>query len=1411
MGEANKPKQSASETSADTPASDQNPWDILQDDLSEEEWKQIQAEMPEMKREQAKFETKMADMEREQAEFEAEMAEMKREQAELEAENAEYERLLHLQQESEQFLPTFTKDFQEFLEEGQHSDIYDPDTKNFLITGQNLSKLVELTSDEDIAYDFHRTMEQVIDKIIEQERSDSSSENYETSDELVDQILVTTLKNAAQNFQDHKISREQFDLSCQAINNLGLAVPLKFNYQTASEFEGDTHQNYLKRQQLQELGIIDDAFLRGLHQVGLNQIFDQSHSPVPEYLQNPSDDMLAYWDNLSSQIGSDALMLFSEIICQESLSRRLDQDQATPLTPAIYFDEQGQLTPTTFSSQSPLVSQLFSSNFNHSSRQSEQIALISAFSDQLEPADKFFFDALSQTNDNTHLRGKLLNFRNNITKLPINASEDPPTFQIIDNTFIPTDAFWSKANWTPFGDLGLIRLFPGYKEHYSPERVTLANLPDQQRQAFQFFLDNQMYKIDQDVNTGISQLIDQTITADGQLADWIFNDPDTLGNYRSENLLNAFPDQLAEHFDQTTINYLQLPEEYRRMLQSYAFAHSSQADFSYDKLIRQCINDDGPTDDFFNITFAEGRYDLLTDSPLKNIDELHFSENQKYILQQYSDIINSGTGQSRETGKEYAHAISLVDIDDLTFEQIDSITEITNRVATSNAIELRRAGKAFLHNIITSDDAFANLDQIEQVFLHNNLPYAGKVFRSFQILYPAEQTFDLDFYNATSRGVLKDLPNTGIISRESVLFADLLKASIGSNNRSMKTYVRNLRQGEQLSEQLINHATTYDQLSKEDQDTLSTYLDHVATLYDQTQAGKDQTFIRTNDPMQDLANLQANFNVTERHSLPDRIVRSFSYMLGIRNLEELESYMQSAITAADAKNRERYDRSDFTLEKNDLVKAIELQYLGDILQNGSICKEFLNGEATSDATPLDTDLTRLGSECTGNIDQAIDWKNRHAAFAAMSVNLVIKDSPMIQENGTKYDPSKLELYDNGNSDCGIRTGFPSSAIDFIVFDGQAQGDQFSDTHQNFNFICAEIAKNGFYIPVVDKNSGECIFTPEQYDAMRQKLSGLEHYDAPEFHFASDEDLYTAGISSIANTVEAQDQAISIQHQAIERNLSAVLTRNIKGFQGLKTAPDGDLTPGFVELIDTGSTNRGTSIPGSKIDFDFIMRIDASTYNNSNRRRIFEDTLRQNLRFAHDTSNHNGLRLKGVEITDLAEPVDLDISFVQRTNHMEFSTEQAVHDRLATIKQQDPERYQAVVANIILAKQVLKNADAYKPKHSSDTFDADKKGGLGGIGIENWILQHGGSFKVAAEDFLAAASQSDYDFAKFTKIYPIWDAGQNHFTVRNNEEMSEKQDHFPHNITYDNFVTGNMDAGGFSRMVQALQTYLSTIT
>ena len=290
-----------------------------------------------------------------------------------------------------------------------------------------------------------------------------------------------------------------------------------------------------------------------------------------------------------------------------------------------------------------------------------------------------------------------------------------------------------------------------------------------------------------------------------------------------------------------------------------------------------------------------------------------------------------------------------------------------------------------------------------------------------------------------------------------------------------------------------------------------------------------------------------------------------------------------------------------------------------------------------------------------------------------------------------------------------------------------------------------------------------------------------------------------------------DHKHEVINQAIKQAITDIPDLNLS----CKDYLDGDLTENIVEMIDTGSTGRQTNAPGSG-DFDYLARLDRSILNDPTKKQQITDALLTAFGKADevngtnnqiDNLNHNedgegegeasqadnkswivngNLRLKRVSIDGLAEPVDIDITFAQKTNKVQYPTDAALADRLSNIKNQSETKYQQVLANIIYAKQFLKAAGAYKPRRSPE---AKGIGGLGGVGIENWILQHGGSFKQAARDFLSVADSCS-SFEDFCAHYPGWDYGENHKGIKSK----------PH----DNFVADNMNPEGYERIKEALR-------
>lgn len=164
------------------------------------------------------------------------------------------------------------------------------------------------------------------------------------------------------------------------------------------------------------------------------------------------------------------------------------------------------------------------------------------------------------------------------------------------------------------------------------------------------------------------------------------------------------------------------------------------------------------------------------------------------------------------------------------------------------------------------------------------------------------------------------------------------------------------------------------------------------------------------------------------------------------------------------------------------------------------------------------------------------------------------------------------------------------------------------------------------------------------------------------------------------------------------------------------------------------------------------------------------------------SNEFNIRYTDVEIEGLDELVEVDVSSETKKLSKEYTSDMAVRDRLDIIKRKyGEEGLETVVDNIIVAKKILKENRIYK---KSNSVGGTEFGGFGGIGVENWILQNGGSFVRAMQTFLENTvdeSGKEISFEEFKEKYPIYDFGQNHRDI-----SDRSHDHYIEGLTLEGF-------------------------
>ena len=420
----------------------------------------------------------------------------------------------------------------------------------------------------------------------------------------------------------------------------------------------------------------------------------------------------------------------------------------------------------------------------------------------------------------------------------------------------------------------------------------------------------------------------------------------------------------------------------------------------------------GPKSKFWQDTFLSDTHNLdLIYKYYQNQDEagrerMGLDDKQIAVARGYSSI---GEGNDWNNPRRIFESYVKDYYDELTINQIGWVADITARLANSNASELAERSEAFTRELLKldSDKIPEALDKIEDIYIHNHLPYVGKNYLVFRTMHPSDNLEDdFDFDNGLISPVLQQA--TGDIrsgkldqmlnSRDAIIVSDLLRASFGSNNRSIREYLATLKDGQTLLDQLSSGELAWDTFNqpanlmdkdtKANYDTLSTFAWHLATIYNSTLPGKEHPYqlihqqsgieelsTQPNALQTDFTNLTSLIKPNGRYSLADRSVRYFAHFVGIEDLAGAERYMDNVVKEADARNRKTAEYLTTTgepkLQPGDLVKGMGgtdgygIRYLSYAFQNGSISKEYLGDASRSDTTPLDADASIVPDQLNG--------------------------------------------------------------------------------------------------------------------------------------------------------------------------------------------------------------------------------------------------------------------------------------------------------------------------------------------------------------------------------------------------------------------------------------------------------------
>ena len=390
-------------------------------------------------------------------------------------------------------------------------------------------------------------------------------------------------------------------------------------------------------------------------------------------------------------------------------------------------------------------------------------------------------------------------------------------------------------------------------------------------------------------------------------------------------------------------------------------------------------------------------------------------------------------------------------------EKIKLTLECMNILRKSNSSELQKICLPIALQICNfPEEERENVQlEIKNIFEANNLPNFVKNYLVFGYMHPVLLGENQNILRDSSN--LEHIPSLQGISpkqKGKIIFTDLLKINIESNNRNLREYITKIEKGNKLFEEILQGNLNLDkEVPKEKKESLEQYCEILNSIYCQISGKK-----RTNSPnlQQNVNKLCSLFNIDEHggiEELPNRIVKTFGKPLGITTLQQVKEKMNSIVEQTTEENKKNA-RIGITLEKGDLAKGIgNTSYIHSMFQNGIVAKDYLGGDADSDGTPGDTDvelITSVGKnfwETYKSLGTAPGYATGDASGRRMGkVIFIFGSNEFIKTRGensnkdsvdkAQNEIEKTEYFDNngkgGGNAYGIRTGIGSSRIKCII-------------------------------------------------------------------------------------------------------------------------------------------------------------------------------------------------------------------------------------------------------------------------------------------------------------------------------------------------------------------------------------------
>lgn len=496
---------------------------------------------------------------------------------------------------------------------------------------------------------------------------------------------------------------------------------------------------------------------------------------------------------------------------------------------------------------------------------------------------------------------------------------------------------------------------------------------------------------------------------------------------------------------------------------------------------------------YLSATMVNGKYD---------------DEKREYIrqfMEIYEDLSSAFTApDKKQTSKLNLSLTDAILSLDIPVDEIQKITGIMEGDDTPFFVKQMTVFKT-LHPVDKLSNEFTN-------------PWNNQTMStSGDIMYDKRQIQSNVLRRALSGQIVRD-EERWAYNAEMIIYRDLLKCAFESGGKNIERFLNKLSGGEYMMRAIMRWPDSSEPIgryySKEDLDDFQTLIRQLHSMYYQTEEGKKEPYDTSlhnrfydygrrsiKEVKSEIQKIHEEYHPNRNQTLVDQVVQKLCSPLGIKGLKEAYDYLEDSRSYSWFRHRGVVEAGKAgSIRKGDLVKSIiSSDYLPYLLETGVLSKEYLGTGEASDVTPLDTDVSMILEEprdlrntlsetSAAAFSDMKESKNNHYYNAKESVFLVFHNDKRFErrdEDDIVFDKNKYEICGSGGGkvfknvdtddeewydeyymdDFGIRTGIPSSEIDYIATD-----------EKSAEKVVDAVRQSGLYIPVTDLD-GNLIFNP----------------------------------------------------------------------------------------------------------------------------------------------------------------------------------------------------------------------------------------------------------------------------------------------------------------------------------------------